>query len=368
MKLLHINCNYLGTTLHQCMMEHLDSCGVDSTVFVPTYNPDFSVISPNQNVIVSKCFRKWDRVLFSHKQKKIQQALMREVNISEYDLIHAYTLFTDGNCAYKMSQKYGIDYVVAIRNTDVNDFFKWRPHLIKRGIRIMRNAKAIFFLSASYRDLVLEKYVPIRYRDALAAKSHIMPNGIDDFWLENIVENVNRETHMPLRLIYAGRVDANKNIDTIQAAVKVLANKGCEAHLTVVGKIVDQNVFRQISADANTTYIPPQNKESLIHIYRDNDIFVMPSFTESFGLVYAEAISQGLPVVYTLGQGFDKQFPEGRVGYHVDAHDAESVAEAILKISENYQELSLNISANAKRYSWDIICTKYREIYQSVVQ
>ena len=367
MKVLHINCNYLGTTLHQCMVEHMDAIGVENTVFVPSYCPENAVITPNENVIVSKCIRKWDRILFGYKQKKIQNALLQAVNVGEYDLLHAYTLFTDGNCAYKLSRKYGIEYVVAIRNTDVNDFFKFRPHLIQRGIRIMRNAKAIFFLSESYRQQVLEKYVPNRYRESLAAKSYIMPNGIDDFWLENSADSAGRAANAPLRLVYAGRIDANKNIGTIQAAKEILADKGCEAHLTVVGKVADQAVYRKISSAPNTTCIPPQNKEALIHIYRDNDIFVMPSFTESFGLVYAEAISQGLPVVYSIGQGFDKQFPEGQVGYHADAYSAESVATAILKIVQRYQEISKGLSSHAQRYSWDTICKKYREIYHSVI-
>ena len=366
MKVLHINCNYLGTTLHQCMVEHLDRLKVESTVFVPTYNPGNASITPNENVIVSNCFRKWDRVLFYHKQKKIRNALEKSIAVGEYNLLHAYTLFTDGNCAYKLSKKYGVDYVVAIRNTDVNDFFKWRPHLIKRGIRIMQNAKAIFFLSESYRQQVLEKYVPARYRDTIAAKSHIMPNGIDDYWLQNSTAETRNEVNTPLKLVYAGRIDANKNISTIQAAMKILANNGCEAHLTVVGKVIDESVFRQITADTNTTYIPPKKKEELIAIYRDNDVFVMPSFTESFGLVYAEAISQGLPVVYTVGQGFDKQFPEGQVGYHADAHSAESVADAIHRIDENYTVITKDLSGKAKRYSWNTICAQYCNIYQSI--
>lgn len=368
MKLLHINCNYLGTTLHQCMVEHLDACGVASTVFVPTYNPENSTITPNENVLVSKCFRKWDRIFFYHKQSKIQRALETAVEVGDYDLLHAYTLFTDGNCAYKLAKKYGVDYVVAIRNTDVNDFFKWRPHLIRRGIRIMEKAKAIFFLSESYKQQVLQKYIPARYRESFSAKSFIMPNGIDDFWLENCREDVDRELGVPLRLVYAGRIDGNKNIATTQAAMKKLSERGCEAHLTVVGKVADEKIYRQISAHPSTTCIPPKSKEDLLGIYRENDIFVMPSFTESFGLVYAEAISQGLPVVYSIGQGFDKQFSEGEVGYHADAYSADSVADSILKIVENYSRITTNISNKSKKYSWASICSQYCHIYQSLIQ
>ena len=40
--------------------------------------------------------------------------------------------------------------------------------------------------------------------------------------------------------------------------------------------------------------------------------FCLPSHAETFGLVYVEAMSQGLPIIYE-GQGFDKQFQDGEV-------------------------------------------------------
>lgn len=366
MKVLHINCNYLGTALHQCMVEHMDRLGVDSTVFVPTYSPATS-IKPNDNVIIDKCFRKWDRIAFYHKQKKIRNALEHRLSVDRFDLLHAYTLFTDGNCAYELSKKYGVDYVVALRNTDVNHFFKWMPHLRKRGIQIMRSAKAVFFLSESYKQEILQKYVPPVYHKEICEKSHIVPNGVDDFWLENLQTDTNRTVaENTVKLVYAGRIDANKNIPTTQAAMKLLMKKGYAVHLTVVGNVKDKKVFEQIQKDDFTTYIPPKNKAELINIYRDNDIFVMPSYTESFGLVYVEAISQGLPVVYTAGQGFDKQFSEGEVGYSVDSHSAESVADAIDRIAQNYDAITNNLAAKARRYDWNRICTRYCSIYESI--
>ena len=43
----------------------------------------------------------------------------------------------------------------------------------------------------------------------------------------------------------------------------------------------------------------------------------MPSRYETFGLVYGEAMSQGLPIIYSKGQGVDGYFKEGTVGYGV---------------------------------------------------
>ena len=93
----------------------------------------------------------------------------------------------------------------------------------------------------------------------------------------------------------------------------------------------------------------------------------MPSFTESFGLVYAEAMSQGVPVVYSKGQGFDNQFPEGTVGFHVDANDPESVAEGIEKVIDSFDAIRERTVISAGKFNWDDISKRYVEIYQKII-
>ena len=365
MRVLHINCNYLGTTLHQLMIEKLDQLAYDNSVFVPTYDKGLSVIKPNGNVCVCECFKKWDRLFFDYKQHKIQNALEANYCVEDYNLIHAYTLFTDGNSARKLAKKYGIPYVVAVRNTDVNSFFRMMPHLRKRGIKTMLEAEAVFFLSEAYREQVFEKYIPLRYRDVLQKKSHIIPNGIDNFWLENSPEEKN-EISGAIKLIYAGRIDRNKNISTTQKAAAILRERGYDVKLTVVGKVADERVFNVIKEDPYTTCLPAQTKESLLELYRKHNIFVMPSFTESFGLVYAEAMSQGLSVIYSKGQGFDNQFPEGMVGVRVSASDAYDVADGIEKVVNNFQRITQNTVSSARIFDWTQIAERYDAIYKII--
>lgn len=365
MKVFHINCNYLGTTLHQIMVEKLDSIGVENSVFVPTFDGTKIVIKPNENVTVSNCFKKWDKVVFQHKQKKILKAIEKNCTLENVDVIHAYTLFTDGNAAYTLSKKYGIPYVVAVRNTDVNTFFKKMIHLRKRGVEIMRKAEKVFFLSESYRKIVLEKYVPEEYRDEVFSKTEIIPNGIDDFWHNNkYAEKL--ELGNVVKLIYAGRIDKNKNITTTQKAMKILREKGINTRLTVVGKVEDSAEYELISSSDDTDCKPAEPKEKLIDEYRNSDIFVMPSYRETFGLVYAEAMSQGLPVVYTQGQGFDGQFEEGEVGYHVPSDSPEAIADAIEKICADYSGISHRAAEGSTRFNWDSIVSSYISFYEQI--
>ena len=367
MRILHINCNYTGTTLHQLLIEKLDQLGHKNQVFVPMYDKTLSVINPNNNVLVCECFKKWDRLFFGYKQKKIIRAVESNLKVCDYDLIHAYTLFTDGNCARYLAKKYNKSYVVAVRNTDVNSFFKYRPHLRSLGIRIMRDAKAVFFLSESYRNEVFDKYVPKKYKEELLNKTVIIPNGIDDFWLNKTPQEAKKCTNYEMiELAYAGRIEKNKNIPTTQKAMAILRNKGLNTHLTVVGKIQDQAEYKKISADEFTTCLPAMCRDELIYVYRRAHIFVMPSYTESFGLVYAEAMSQGLPVIYSKGQGFDGQFDEGVAGYSVLSSSPDSVAEGIIKVLENYEEISKNAPINASVFNWYEISKKYDKIYKEL--
>ena len=164
-----------------------------------------------------------------------------------------------------------------------------------------------------------------------------------------------------------GGVTRNKNIVTTLKALSVLEKGGYKVKYTIVGKVHDQSVYSKMMKDSRVCYIPQQTKYELIKIYRENDIFVMPSYTETFGLVYAEAMSQGLPIVYTEGQGFDGHFDNGKVGYKVKASDYKQIANAIMDIAEEYDKMSENCIMCVDKFCWDKICETYIQIYNSII-
>lgn len=370
LRILHINSNYIYSDLHRLMIRELDKVGYDNHVFVPCYDKNLSIVPEEKNVKYVECFKKWDRVLFDYKQNRIIKTIESTYDISKFDIIHAYTLFTDGNCARELSKKYGVPYVVAVRNTDVNYFYKYMIHLRKRGEEILSQAKAVFFLSETYRKTVLEKYVSRDKQSIINRKSYIIPNGINDYWIESMVNNdivpEKKSVHAPVRLLYVGGIDKNKNIEMIQKSMDVLKKRGTNTELLFVGKIVDHGVYKRLIKHTMSKYHEPCNKEELRELYKSSDIFIMPSLRESFGLVYAEALSCGIPVLYTQGQGFDGQFKEGEVGYHIDPLSPVSIADAIQSVIDNYSPLVNKTAKAAKTFQWSTIVKKYSEIYSSV--
>ena len=59
MKILHINCNYILSSLHQCLIEKLNVAGFSNDVFVATYDKKRSIVDTKEYVKIEECFNKW---------------------------------------------------------------------------------------------------------------------------------------------------------------------------------------------------------------------------------------------------------------------------------------------------------------------
>jgi phosphatidylinositol alpha-1,6-mannosyltransferase len=90
---------------------------------------------------------------------------------------------------------------------------------------------------------------------------------------------------------------------------------------------------------------------TLQRIYRDSDLFVLPSTGEGFGLVYAEAMAHGLPCIGARGCGSEDAIIEGTTGRFVDETRPEAVAAAAawLLDSRRYASISAQAVERAER-------------------
>ena len=364
MKVLQIANGYLDKPLYKNLFTSLSKLGVDSTIFVPVQKGKYRNLTNDDGVIVSECFTELDRYLFFTKQYKILNQT-RKIGFEELDIVHAHTLFSTGYTAFQIKKRKDIPYIVAVRNTDVNLFFKKMPWLRNLGVRVMVEAEYIVFLSQSYADYVINHYVPKQYKSIILDKIRILPNGIDSYFIDHKINRKEQKDDF-LRIIQIGDIDDNKNVEMTLNAVKKF-NKVRKTRLTVVGEIKEER-FKKVFFDNNdvVNYIPKQGKENIVKLLRKSDILCVPSHKETFGLVYAEAMSQGVPVIYTKGQGFDGQFENGIIGYAVDENDVEQIIEAFTLISANFTKISMNCINNCDRYSWDNIAEQYQKLYHSI--
>ncbi|MER2169816.1 MAG: glycosyltransferase family 4 protein [Psychrobacillus psychrodurans] len=369
MKILHINSYYGGGMLYKNIYDRQVKNDTPIDVYVPTaFSTDLSHLELGDYTTVRKNHHKFDRYLFYVKHQKIYKDLVKNFDIQKYSIVHAHTLFSNGYIALQTKKNFGIPYVVAVRNTDVNQFFKRRVFLRRLGVEILKEAESIIFLSEPYKNIVMETYVPAKDREKIMEKSVVIPNGIDTFWFSNLGKPKILSHPKSINAVFIGAVNNNKNLLTSARALETLQRRGYNVKFTVVGKISNEQVFEELMKFSFVNYLKPLPKERLIEIYRSNDMFIMPSLTETFGLVYPEAMSQGLPLIYSKGQGFDGQFDEGKVGYHVDARDPTMIADRIIDIMKNYEDISKNCLELVDNFNWDRLLTQYDDVYAKALK
>lgn len=365
MKILYICTYYHRAMVFRDSMNYLEKRGHSVIAFNAvargaTVDDKYKSIMDNK-VVHSECFCKFDRFFFFLKQKKIQHSIESRMIVNDFDLIHSHTLFTGGWATYKIFRKFGTPYVVSVRNTDLNVFLKI-PMFKGIAKKIVDNASGVLFLSEAYKDKFLDCCYSGNNRASVLAKCAVIPNGLEPFWLDNIAE-AKQHLHSPLELLCVGKVDKNKNIETILRVLEELNSDGVKAHLTVIGQVLDNNVKLLLDASKYTTTVSYLTKEELIGYYRSSDIFIMPSYNETFGRVYAEAMTQGVPVIYTRGQGFDGTFSDGTVGYSVNADDVDEIVDVIDKIKDNYAAISRKCIENSRIFNWNDISERLETLY-----
>ncbi len=366
MKVLHLSSDLLFTPLYKELLSKIECSDIQCLMYSPVAYKTIYNEMPS-NVSISACFNKYDSFFYHSKQKKIFKDINQKIDIQQFDLLHAHFLFSNGFTAMKIKQKYNIPYLVAVRNTDINIFFRYMLHLRRIGIEILRNAQKIIFLSTTYREKLLKNYVPKRFKDEVLCKSEVIPNGIDPFWLAHVNTPKKLLDSKKLKIIVAGTIEKNKNHMTTLAACKILVDRGYDVQFVVVGRSLDNTLRAKLIREQIVQYIPNQPQEELIKLYRGSDIFIMPSVNETFGLAYAEAMSQGLPLIYTRGQGFDEQFEDGQVGYSVSCSDSQEITDKIVMIIEDYESISRRCIALAHKFDWNKIARAYTRIYREMV-
>ena len=130
--------------------------------------------------------------------------------------------------------------------------------------------------------------------------------------------------------------------------------------LTVIGDGKERKTLEKI--DKSVKFLGSLPHDKVLEKMRENDIFVLPSVGETFGMVYLEAMASGCITVCTKGDGVDGIIKNGENGFLVEPN-SNSVKETLLNI-KNMDIKSLNALRNnsfstIKNYTSAICAERY---------
>lgn len=359
---LYINGNYPHHSLHSELVSKLADLGNEITVFVPMQGTEldgkYRCEHPDVKILYKDCLKTTDRVFFLNKIKRLTAIIEKEVDMTKVDCILAGTVYSDGFVAYELSKKYNIPFSVAVRETDVTYQMKWRPYLHKAVKNLLEKASRIIFLSPAYKSYFNKFHCD-------KEKFTIIPNAVNDYWFQHPTKE--REIHTPVRLIYVGEISQRKNVSTTIKVVAQLNKMNIPTEFHIVGSGSEEKKCQELANELNVEkqvffHGWQNNKEEIKAFYDQADIFIMPSYRETFGTVYIEALSQGIPVIYTKNQGIDGYFEQGTIGYACFPDSIYEIAEAVKSIRHGYKDISSTCIKCSQLFSWNEIASHYNEL------
>jgi len=368
---LHVCNDLYYSKVHTNLYRELDHAGVKQVVFSPVrkHTPENNIFEgENTTFIYAHILKRIHRLFFFHKVERTVREIEKKVDLSKISCCHATTLFSDGMVAMELNRRYGIPYVVAVRNCDVNAFLRYMPHLWWVHRAVLESAGKVVFIAPALQQRLLKHLTLAGMRDTVAQKAAVVPNGINEFWINNLQPNQN--TSSPHHILYAGIFNRNKNLPRLIQAVLDLRAKFPDIHLDVAGDGGDDEhhvcALMSKHSDCITYHGKVTDLEVMRTLYRSNQVLAMPSKSETFGLVYIEAMSQGLSVLWSRGEAIDGMFSE-HIGEAVNPLNVKDITEALEKMlshPENYQSLSTDIFST---FRWNHVAQQYITLYSQIL-
>jgi D-inositol-3-phosphate glycosyltransferase len=180
-------------------------------------------------------------------------------------------------------------------------------------------------------------------------------------------------------LLFVGRIQPLKGVDTAISALGELAPRANPAHLVVIGGPsgntgpAEQERLQQLAQNLDLTdrvhFIPPIAREQLVSFYQAADAVLMPSRSETFGLVAAEAQACGVPVIAAAVGGLPYIIDNGTSGILVEGHKPSGYAAAIDSVLDDpvyAARLAAGAAEHSERFSWEATVSRLLELYDGI--
>jgi D-inositol-3-phosphate glycosyltransferase len=206
----------------------------------------------------------------------------------------------------------------------------------------------------------------------------IVPPGVERaFFAPGYRPQARRALGLPVdrpMLLFVGRIQPLKALDV--AVCALAASQHSDAFLVVVGgpsgaqglaeEARVRGMVQELGLGERVFFRSPQPHELLSTFYRAADVCLVPSRSESFGLVALEAAACGTPVVASAVGGLRTLVDHGRTGFLVNQRHPGTFALYVDEVLGNpllAAELSANAAERARRYTWPMAAAKLRTLY-----
>jgi glycosyltransferase involved in cell wall biosynthesis len=299
--------------------------------------------------------------------------------IPEYDLVHIHSLYLfPSTVAAYYSRHYGVPYLIRPHGT--LDPYLFRRHRGRKWIyerlfewRNLNNAAAVHFTTVEEHELTC----PL----GLKAPGVVVPPGVNlqdyaDIPPVGTFMAAHPETYGKKIILYLGRLNFKKGLDLLAKAFGEVVRERDDVHLVLAGPDDDgygAEVRQWLVADGvigKCTFTGMLLGADKLAAFSDADVFVLPSYTENFGVAVVEAMVCGLPVVISNKVNIWREVAQAHAGLVVNC-DAQEVSNALLTLLEDPlhgKEMGRRGRwLVEERFTWEVVGEQMVQVYHQIL-
>jgi glycosyltransferase involved in cell wall biosynthesis len=232
--------------------------------------------------------------------------------------------------------------------------------------RILDLAPNLLFVS----HFVKKRYETLFPGMLADCRTEVIPNPLDSSFFHPIQKEAARQRlgvlpTEPL-VLFVGSLIPRKGVPLLLEAAGRLKSKGVPFRLAIVGDGPQRNELENLIIAGGLGRLVslegPKLGEELLYYYNAADVFALPSYMESFGLVFVEAMLCGCPVVGTPDV-ISELIPSDDYGYYVPVGDPEALAVALEEALQRQWDRE-QIREYACTFDWERMIGKYEAVYE----
>ena len=318
----------------------------------------------------------------------LSKVFLRIVKEENYDAIHSH-YWISGKVAMPAAKELGIPLVhtmhtmARVKNLNLAEGESPEPM-----IRVQGETQVVAAANALVANTDAEAASLVSLYDACPDIVHVVSPGVDLYTFtpgqgrsaERTVVDLPQDS---LVVSFVGRIQPHKGPEVlIRATSELVKHSPLLRHRLIVNIIggasganteeVDRlkELATWLAIDDVVRFAPPVRRADLAQWYRAADLVVVPSYSESFGLVALEAQACGTPVVATAVGGLRTAVADGISGVLVDGHDPKAWSSVISRLLQEPQRrvlLSMGAIEHASHFGWDATARGTLDIYDQVI-
>ena len=302
-------------------------------------------------------------------------------HIGDYDLVHIHGLYRfPPTYAAWLARRRGVPYM--IRPHGNLDPFLYRQS--SRSVWLKRRwehwfdlpnlhlASAIHYTSEEERDRAA--FLKLR------APSFVIPNGLDWARFAKLPQwGGFRDRlgvgHVPL-ILFLGRINFKKGLDLLIPAFARVRKELPQAILAIVGPDNEgygakvRGWVAERGIQEAVCFVDHLDGDAVLEAYVDADVFVLPSYTENFGMAVAESMACGTPVVISDQVNIHRDVREAGAGL-VTRCDPGEIAQALSVLLADQSRRRIMGEAGRKlvqkKWTWDVIVRQLMSEYDTIL-